>query len=429
MDQLNIFEELYPTYKITKPIRLIELFAGYGSQALALKYLGTDFEHWKIVEWCYKSFDAYNRLHFGDTTDYSKNMSREELETIIENYGVSGDWNKPLSKSQIAKMTDHKLRKIYNDIKATHNMVDVSKIHAKDLEISDDGYCYVMTYSFPCQDLSLAGLRQGMDRGGQTRSGLLWEVERILLELKENGKLPDVLLMENVPQVHGAENEENFREWQIALEKMGYSNYWQDLIATDYGIPQIRNRTFMISILGDWFYGFPKPKQLTIKLKDMLEKEVDDKYYLSCKTIDSLYLHNEKMKSKGLSFMFKTTDGEGNAKNISTLSGKREVDNFIEIKQKALRETLERNDIPGNDVSFVDGYNRKIRTDDMACTIKTTVDNGDTFLLIKNATEKGYLEAEEGDGIDISSRMQYHRGTVQKGKAQTITCGGEKKEV
>ena len=78
-EQMNIFQELYPKYTINKPIRLIELFAGYGSQALALKYLGVDFEHWKTCEWCYKSFDAYNRIHFGDTTDYSKGIDVDSL--------------------------------------------------------------------------------------------------------------------------------------------------------------------------------------------------------------------------------------------------------------------------------------------------------------------------------------------------------------
>lgn len=76
MNQLTIFDELFETYKITKPIRLIELFAGYGSQALALKYLNANFEHWKIAEWAYKSFDAYNRLHFNDTTDYSREREK-----------------------------------------------------------------------------------------------------------------------------------------------------------------------------------------------------------------------------------------------------------------------------------------------------------------------------------------------------------------
>ena len=118
-----------------------------------------------------------------------------------------------------------------------------------------------------------------------TRSGMLWEVERILSECEDK---PQILLMENVPQVHGEGNKEDFNKWQLRLEEMGYKNYWQDLIATDYGIPQTRNRCFMISILGDYNYTFPKPIPLELKLKDLLENEVDEKYYLSDKMIKYL---------------------------------------------------------------------------------------------------------------------------------------------
>jgi DNA (cytosine-5)-methyltransferase 1 len=141
-----------------------------------------------------------------------------------------------------------------------------------------------MTYSFPCQDLSLAGKRKGMS-DNSTRSGLLWEVERILDECKE---LPQILLMENVPQVIGTGNVEHFNKWQLKLEQLGYKNYHQNLIATDYGIPQTRNRTFMVSILGNYSYTFPKPIPLKLKLKDMLEDEVDEKYYLSEDKIHSI---------------------------------------------------------------------------------------------------------------------------------------------
>ena len=114
-----------------------------------------------------------------------------------------------------------------------------------------------------------------------TRSGMLWEVERILNELKETNSLPQILLMENVPQVHGSDNVEHFNKWQLALENMGYKNYFQDIIATDYGIPQTRNRCFMVSILGDYSYSFPQKIPLKLKLKDLLEDEVDEKYYLT----------------------------------------------------------------------------------------------------------------------------------------------------
>ena len=126
---------------------------------------------------------------------------------------------------------------------------------------------------------------KGMSKGGGTRSGLLWEVERLLDECTE---LPQVLLMENVPQVHGAKNKKDFYAWINKLESLGYKNYYKDLNAKHYGIPQSRNRCFMVSLLGDYYYSFPKRKPLKLKLKDLLEKEVDEKYYLSDETVDKM---------------------------------------------------------------------------------------------------------------------------------------------
>lgn len=142
-----------------------------------------------------------------------------------------------------------------------------------------------------CQDLSNAGLGKGMAKGSGTRSGLLWEVERLLDELFDKGgqnALPKVLLMENVPAVIGAKNIQHFAKWQEKLESFGYKNKWELLNAKDYGIPQNRERCFMVSILGDYFYDFPKKIPLKLRLKDMLEKEVDEKYYLSSSAIERI---------------------------------------------------------------------------------------------------------------------------------------------
>lgn len=311
-EQMNIFECLYPAYKITKPIRLIELFAGYGSQALALKYLDVPFEHWKICEWNYKSFQAYKDIHMpNDNTDYSVGLTKDELVGTLSAKGISSDWNKPMKYEQVKRLGEGKLREIYNNIIATHNLVDVSSVHAEDLQIVEqDKYTYLLTYSFPCQDLSLAGLRQSMDRDSGTRSSLLWQVERILQECKASSCLPDVLLMENVPQVHGTDNTANWREWLTDLERLGYQNYWQDMIATDYGIPQIRNRTFCISLLGEYVYSFPKPIELTKRLKDALEDEVDEKYFLSEELLKSIVAHDQEQAERGNGFKFDVVDVE-----------------------------------------------------------------------------------------------------------------------
>lgn len=131
----------------------------------------------------------------------------------------------------------------------------------------------------------------GMERGSGTRSGLLWEVERLL---KECNELPQVLLMENVPQVHGKKNKVSFDEWCQFLESLGYKNYWKDLNAKDYGVPQSRNRCFMVSLLGDYSYEFPKPIELKLRLQDLLENEVDEKYYLSDKMVKYIQEKNDK---------------------------------------------------------------------------------------------------------------------------------------
>lgn len=211
-----------------KPLRLIELFAGIGSQAKALKNLGVEFQHWYVCEWDKYAIQSYNAVHG-------------------TNFVTS----------------------------------DITELTAKDLNIVDiDHFNYLLTYSFPCQDLSNAGKGRGMQKGSGTRSGLLWEVERLLNECTE---LPQVLLMENVPQVHGKKNINDFNKWIEFLESKGYTNYWQDLNAKDYGIPQSRNRCFMVSMLGDCTYEFPEPIKLELTLKDVLEQEVDEKYYLSGK--------------------------------------------------------------------------------------------------------------------------------------------------
>lgn len=285
--QISLFDG---DHKLTidKPIRLIELFAGYGSQALALKYLGANFEHWKICEWAVKSIQAYKDLHFGDdTTDYSAAKTQDEVINYLYSKGISANYNEPMTIDQIKRLGEEKQRVIYNNLIATHNLVSVCNCHASDLEISDtDKYTYIMTYSFPCQDLSLAGKGLGMEKGSGTRSGLLWEVERILDEC--NGNLPQILLMENVPEVIGTNNSEHFSQWVAKLDSLGYKSKWEILNAKDYGVPQNRARCFMVSWLGNYYYDFPKGVKLEKFVENITEKQVNKKYYLSDKMLSKI---------------------------------------------------------------------------------------------------------------------------------------------
>lgn len=128
-----------------------------------------------------------------------------------------------------------------------------------------------------------------MSKGSGTRSDLLWEVERILTEIRDgSGELPQILFMENVPQVHSQDNMPDFRKWLDFLESLGYTNYYQDLNAKNYGVAQNRERCFMFSFLGEYNYHFPHPIPLEKKLKDYLEDNVDEKYYINNEKADKL---------------------------------------------------------------------------------------------------------------------------------------------
>lgn len=234
---MSIFDFTREPISITKPIRLIELFAGYGSQAMALKRIGAKFEHYRVVEFDKYAIASYNAAH---GTDFPT--------------------------------------------------MDITKVHAEDLNIcGTETFTYLLTYSFPCTDLSVAGKQAGMSKGSGTRSGLLWEVERILTEIRgSNGELPQILFMENVPQVHGKKNINDFEKWLGFLESLGYTNYWKDLNSKNYGVAQNRNRCFMFSFLGNYSYDFPQPIPLKKKLKDYLEDNVDEKYYINNEKADKL---------------------------------------------------------------------------------------------------------------------------------------------
>ena len=273
---------------IEKPIRLIELFAGIGSQAMALRNIA-NFEKYLICEWWVQAFASYKAIHFADDqTDYSEEKTKEELISILHELGISNDGKEPMKLEQIQKKPEKWLRETYNNIRATKNIVNIVAAAGSDLKVVDtDKYTYILTYSFPCQDLSVAGKMRGMDKGSGTRSGMLWEVERLLGEMDE---LPQVLLMENVPQVMQKKNMHNFLAWQQFLESKGYKNYAQILNAKDYGVAQNRQRAFMVSILGDYSYEFPDPIPLTKTMADYLELEVDESYYVDSEKADKLII-------------------------------------------------------------------------------------------------------------------------------------------
>ena len=214
-------------YTEQRPLRLIELFAGIGSQTQALKNIGVPHKVVAISE-----IDKY---------------------AITSYMAIHGE---------------------------TKNLGDICKI--EQLPDAD-----MWTYSFPCQDISVAGKGAGIKEG--TRSGLLFEVERLLNVANVMGTLPKYLLLENVKNLVGKKFRADFDAWLAFLEKLGYKNYWKVLNAKDYGIPQHRERVFCVSIRGEHEpFVFPEPRVLELRLRDMIDEKVEERYYLKESTIRSI---------------------------------------------------------------------------------------------------------------------------------------------
>lgn len=178
----------------------------------------------------------------------------------------------------------------------------------------------------PCQDFSIAGKQAGGDENSGTRSSLMYETLRIIKKLK-----PKYVIWENVANLLSEKHKHNFDNYIIKMRELGYISYYQVLNAKDYSIPQNRQRIFTVSILNELNKGFEFPKKqiLKLRLKDMLENNVDEKYYLSDKMIEFFKFNYEKQKEKGNGFKFEYTDGECIAKSITTRAGSRMDDNFI----------------------------------------------------------------------------------------------------
>lgn len=214
-------------YTAENPLRLIELFAGIGSQTQALTNIGIAHKVVAISEIDKYAIQSYEAMH--------------------------GKAN---------------------------NLGDIRKIE----ELPDAD---LWTYSFPCQDISVAGKGAGIKEG--TRSGLLFEVERLLRVASEKGTLPKYLLLENVKNLVSKKFKADFDKWLDFLAELGYTNYWRVLNAKDYGIPQNRERVFCVSIRGEHKpFVFPKPKELSIRLRDMIDETVDERFYLKESTIRSI---------------------------------------------------------------------------------------------------------------------------------------------
>lgn len=228
-------------YDRNNKLRLFEICAGYGSQALALNRLREiypDFDY-ELVGWA----------EFDPEEDANPDINKQPA--VIAH-------------------------KVLHPDSAEKNWGDITKIKWQDLPDFD-----LLSYSTPCQSISQAGLQHGFTEGSGTRSSIIWNVRDCV-----KAKRPKFLMLENVKAMVSSKYVGLFNVWQRELEKLGYANFGQVLNAKDFGVPQNRERIFLISIRIDSIeaiprFHFPKPQPLQLCLADVLEEEVDEKYFLS----------------------------------------------------------------------------------------------------------------------------------------------------
>lgn len=290
-------------------LRVLELFAGIGACSKALTNLGVEHKIVDAVEidkYAIKSFNAVHGTNFGP-------------QDIRE-------WDKKLSADLI--------------------------LHGS-----------------PCQDFSIAGKQAGGDKNSGTRSSLMYETLRIVEKVK-----PKYVIWENVKNLLSAKHRHNFDTYLEAMEKLGYKNYYQVLNAKYYGVPQNRERVFTVSIRLDvpycWAFNFPSQRPLTKRLKDVLDPEVDEKYYLSEDRLSIIYKWEKRQKENGRGFRFEVKDGNSIGRAVTTSGDRPSSTNYVAIK-----------------------------------TANTT----------------GYDLAKDGDGIDLAyPESKTRRGRVGHGVSKTI---------
>lgn len=205
------------------------------------------------------------------------------------------------------------------------NYGDISKIDWSQVPDFD-----LFTYSFPCQSISAAGLQHGFAKGSGTRSSLLWECEKAI-----KAKRPKYLLMENVKALVQKKFMPDFKAWLELLDRYGYDSWWQVCNAKDYGVPQNRERVFAISYRKDLnlpSYVFPEPFPLDKCLEDVLEDEVEEKYFLADERVEGLIESTLKEQKAGRGYKFEPKSKDDVAGHISTSGGGRKTDNFIKIE-------------------------------------------------------------------------------------------------
>lgn len=224
-------------------LKVFEAFAGIGAQATAFKRLNINYEIVGISEWFVNAIICYDAIHCSDDKEIEIPVYEEQLE-YLNQFQFSGDSMHPIKK--IKALGRNVIEQLYIANKRSNNYGSITQLHGWQMPETD-----LLVYSFPCQDLSTGGKALGMKKGSGTRSGLLWEIERILLELKDLNRLPEYLLLENVKNILAEVNKTDLNAWLNFLNSIGYQNdEFMMLDATDFGVPQDRQRAFLVSHLG-----------------------------------------------------------------------------------------------------------------------------------------------------------------------------------
>ena len=287
-----------------KKLKVVETFSGIGSQAKALSRLKEkgilDYTIVNTADWDINAIMAYCMIHKKDfcIDDYTE--TDREIYDFLSKLTLSSDGKKPMSENALKLLSPEVRKQLYGAIKATNNLVSVTDIKGEDIQEDTD----ILTYSFPCQDLSICGYWHGnfsgIDREAHNRSGMLWEIERILLEMSElNKELPKFLLMENVTNILSPKHIDNFNDWKNTLERLGYINIVYCLNAKNFGIPQQRKRAYMISVLCN--HNSVKEKIVKDYFeKNSLEKRSPSKIRLSLNDILSISMNSENYEKEAL---------------------------------------------------------------------------------------------------------------------------------
>lgn len=287
-----------------KKFKIVELFSGIGSQARALENIGINIDAQATCEWDIHAFIAYDVIHKGGgILDEVAKMSKAKILNKLKNYTLSNNGKEPMTISTLNNYTEEVLKRTLTAIKRTNNLVDVSKITAKQMPNKID----LLTYSFPCQDLSnvgaFHGYNKGIDKDSGSRSSLIWQVGRILSKMKWNNKeLPKYLVMENVPTLLSNRHINNFNQWIDDLKQLGYISKYIRVNAKNYGIPQNRPRLLMMSVyVGDNNLLQKKVSNFFKKWgndeKYIVEQYKKSKFYKALKISDLIRTTNNKKSS------------------------------------------------------------------------------------------------------------------------------------